>query len=125
MFECAHCDKTFASEERGKLHLRFIHPDEKAEFKKKPTAQSPSTCCSCFPFLSSERTAVSKTGSDEHPSVFAREKTKVKVEYENSDAKGGNALVDAENCLCRKQPCECRPCMCGRSTVCVCEGMDF
>lgn len=27
--------------QRGKLHLRFIHPDEKAEFKKKPTAQSP------------------------------------------------------------------------------------
>ena len=29
------------SRQRGKLHLRFIHPDEKAEFKKKPVAQSP------------------------------------------------------------------------------------
>ncbi|CAK9032166.1 unnamed protein product [Durusdinium trenchii] len=135
MFECAHCEKSFDSEKRVQLHLRFIHPNEKTEFKKPagkgavaPNAP-PSSCFSCFSFLSDSTTDRADNvtpGDDQHPSAHAakRGKQKTKVEYEKSTGKG-NALVDPENCLCRKDPCECRPCMCGRSTVCVCEGMDF
>eukprot|EP00913_Durusdinium_trenchii_P016599 g15603.t1 len=88
----------FDSEKRVQLHLRFIHPNEKTDTTDRADNVTP--------------------GDDQHPSAHAakRGKQKTKVEYEKSTGKG-NALVDPENCLCRKDPCECRPCMCGRSTA--------
>ncbi|CAJ1330027.1 unnamed protein product [Effrenium voratum] len=114
-FACKHCDKSFDSEQRAQLHRRFIHPDA-----NEPVKQSSSGCCSCFAFLT--RPEPKPELDDQHPSARAGERQKVKVEYEDS---GPKPLVDPESCMCNKQPCVCRPCLCGRSTICVCEDVDF
>mmetsp|Transcript_11039 Transcript_11039/g.20793 ORF Transcript_11039/g.20793 Transcript_11039/m.20793 type:complete len:136 (+) Transcript_11039:57-464(+) len=130
-FECNHCAKTFATAERAHLHLRYIHRADSRDFRRiGEPSQSSWWGCSCFegftrPASTKPAKVAEIAGSDEHPSALRGNSTlkKVKVEYE-TDNKG--PLVDPANCMCKKDPCVCEPCLCGRSTVCVCNGgADF
>mmetsp|Transcript_16772 Transcript_16772/g.39458 ORF Transcript_16772/g.39458 Transcript_16772/m.39458 type:complete len:139 (-) Transcript_16772:47-463(-) len=134
-FECSHCSKTFATEQRAHLHLRYIHQANSNDYKRLAAAEethekprSSFWLCSCFEGFGHRRSdapAPAAEGSDEHPAARqGQAQRKVKIEYESKED-DNRPLVDPENCLCKKQPCVCTPCMCGRSTVCVCNGTDF